>query len=131
MPVSTDRMTLRRRPGLLGTGLILLALWVQALAPVVALRMALAVPELQGAILCGHPPGGDEVGVSVEQPVAPPTCDVCRLCRAGMIPPPLLEAPVFARLLRWTAPAWPIPPPSRPKPMPRVAGQPRAPPIPA
>ncbi|MCJ2143218.1 DUF2946 family protein [Methylobacterium sp. E-066] len=124
-------MTLHRRPGFLGTGLILLALWVQALAPAAALRMALAVPGLQGAILCGHPPAGDEIGASVDQPMAPPTCDVCRLCRAGMVPPPNPEAPGLARLLRWVAPVWPIPPPSHPKLAPRVAGQPRAPPVPA
>jgi len=129
MPVSTDLTLRRRRPGFLGTGLILLALWVQALAPLAALRMALAVPDMPGAILCGHPPDVDAIGAVLDQPEAPPTCDVCRLCRAGMIPPPLPEAPGLARLLRWTAPAWPIPPPSHPKPAPRIAGQPRAPPL--
>ncbi|SFM06230.1 DUF2946 family protein [Methylobacterium pseudosasicola] len=131
MPVSTDLNLRRRHLGFLGTGLVLLALWVQALAPLVTLRMVLAAPEMPGAVLCGHLPDGDAIGASLEQPVAPPTCDVCRLCRAGMVPPPHPKTPDVARLLRWTAPAWPIPPPSDPKPAPRVAGQPRAPPLPA
>jgi hypothetical protein len=129
MPVSTHGNPARRRPGLLGAALILLALWVQALAPMAALRMALVAPEMPGAILCGHTPGGDAIGISVDQPVPPPGCDLCRLCRAGMVPPPLPDLPVLARLLRWTASAWPIPPLSDPTPAPRVVGQPRAPPI--
>ncbi|MDP4006481.1 DUF2946 family protein [Methylobacterium sp. NEAU K] len=122
----------RTRPGLLGTALILLALWVQALAPVAALRMSVSPPDLlPSAILCGHGPGGAEPGVSMEQPVVPPSCDLCRLCRAGMTPPPLPAAPIVARFLRWITVAWPVPPPSHPAPPPRLAGQPRAPPVPA
>jgi hypothetical protein len=127
--VSTHVDPPRRRPGPLGTGLILLALWVQLLAPMATLRMALAAPDMPGAILCGHAPGGDAIAASADWPVAPHDCDVCRLCRAGMVPPPLPAVPSAARLLRWTAPAWPIPPPSDPRPAPRVVGQPRAPPI--
>ncbi|KNY21619.1 DUF2946 family protein [Methylobacterium sp. ARG-1] len=127
--MSTDVDPPCRRSGPLGAGLILLALWMQLLAPMAALRMALAAPDMPGAILCGHAPGGDAIAASADRPVAPHDCDVCRLCRAGMVPPPLPAVPAAARLLRWTAPAWPIPPLSDPRPAPRVVGQPRAPPL--
>ncbi|MCJ2057689.1 DUF2946 domain-containing protein [Methylobacterium sp. J-048] len=129
MPVPTDLTLVRGRPGLLGTGLILLALWVQVLAPMAALRMALSASQMPGTILCGHPTGSDAISVSADLPATPPACDVCRLCRAGMVPPPIPDVPARAGRLRWTASAWPIPPPAHPKPAPRVVGQPRAPPV--
>ena len=128
--MTTDFAHPGTRPRFLGAGLILLALWVQALAPMAALRMALTAPGmLPGAILCGHPAGDDAIGATVEQPVAPPACEVCRLCRAGIVPPPLTGSPTVARLLRWIAVAWSIPPPSRPDAPQRITGQPRAPPL--
>lgn len=127
--MTTDLTHSGTRTRFLGTGLILLALWVQALAPMAALRMASAAPGmLPGVILCGHP-AGDEISASVEQPVAPPACEVCRLCRAGIVPPPLPGSPTVTQPLRWLAVAWPIPPPSRPNASPRVTGQARAPPL--
>ncbi len=56
MPVRTRSRLTRRRPGLLVRGLIVCALWIQALAPAVALRMAQAPWALPGQILCGHGP---------------------------------------------------------------------------
>ena len=135
MPVPTVpnpvvSLPVRRPSRLLGTGLVLLALWVQALAPMAALRMALAGGEwLPGAVLCGHVAATSAVDVAVEPPFMPPACEVCRLCRAGLSPPPWPSSPVIARSLRWISVAWSVPPPSRLGPTPRFAGQPRAPPV--
>ncbi|MEE7491501.1 DUF2946 family protein [Methylobacterium oryzae] len=129
MPVRTHPRLKRRRPGLLGAGLIVLALWIQALAPAVALRMAQASPgALPGQILCGHAP--DQAGDFGIGPHAPATgsCALCGLCRAGAVPPLLPASPGLARRLRWTAVTWPIPPPLRTASAPTVTGQPRGPP---
>lgn len=128
MPVQPRSGSAGRPRRVLGSALILLALWVQALAPAAALRMILAAPGgLPGAILCGsvadHP---DAVGV---QPgTATSACDVCRLCRAGLHPPPLPAPPRIARPQTWETVAWPAPPPAPTGPARRPAGLPRAPP---
>ncbi|MGU3464924.1 DUF2946 domain-containing protein [Methylobacterium sp. C33D] len=110
----------------------MLALWIQALAPAVALRMAQADRgALPGQILCGHAP--DLAEPLTVGPHAPATgsCALCGLCRAGAVPPPLPASPGLARRLRWTAVAWPIPHPDRATSVPAVIGQPRGPPRPA
>ncbi|WP_267423152.1 DUF2946 family protein [Methylobacterium sp. GC_Met_2] len=119
-----------RLPGLLGIALIALALWVQALAPVGALRMMLSAPkDLPIGILCGHGPDGDGATASVEQqdPQAR-ACDLCQLCRAGLAPPPVPTGPTLARRLRWRAVVWPFPPPVHSQPSSRWSVRPRAPP---
>jgi hypothetical protein len=129
VPVHTSARLRRGRPGLPGAVLIALALWIQALAPAVALRMVQADRgALPGQILCGHAP--DQAGDAAVGPGAPApgSCALCGLCRAGAVPPLLPHAPGLARRLRWTAVAWPIPPPVRTASVPAVIGQPRGPP---
>lgn len=115
MPVLFASGSRRRRPSLFGAGLIALALWVQALAPLGALRMMLAGPtDLPLGILCGHGPDNVAPIAAVDQQgQAAPGCSVCQLCRAGLAPPPLPTRPTLARRVRWHAVAWPIPPPVR------------------
>ncbi|WCS25217.1 DUF2946 domain-containing protein [Methylobacterium sp. NMS14P] len=117
------------RPGLPGAVLIVLALWIQALAPALALRVAQADRgALPGQILCGHAP--DLAGDLAVGPGAPATgsCALCGLCRVGAVPPLLPASPGLARRLRWAAATWPIPPPVRTASAPAVIGQPRGPP---
>lgn len=130
MPVSHSSGWSRRRPGLLGTGLIALALWVQALAPLGALRMMLGAPaDRPLGILCGHGPDRAAISPTVDRPgPAAPDCALCRLCRAGLAPPPVPGGPVPARRFRWQSVAWPIPPPIRIPFEARRAARPRAPP---
>jgi len=129
VPVHKPPRLRRGRPGLPGAVLIVLALWIQALAPAVALRMAQADRGvLPGQILCGH--AADQVGDVAIGLHAPATgsCALCGLCRAGAVPPLLPASPGLARRLRWTAVAWPIPPPARAASVPIIVGQPRGPP---
>lgn len=132
MPVPSLTSGSRRRPtGLIGAALIALALWVQTLAPVGALRTMLSGFEsLPGAILCGHAPDRGEAGTSDDQSgPASPSCALCQLCRAGLAPPPVPPALEFAQSLRWGVVAWPIPPPARFALANRITARPRAPPI--
>lgn len=130
MPVSYTSGSPRRRTGPLGAVLIALALWVQALAPVGALRMMLGAPaDLATGILCGHPPDRTEAFAAVDQQnQAAPVCALCQLCRAGLAPPPPPIEPIFARRLRWRAVAWPIPPPVQTTPRSFRSAPARAPP---
>jgi len=118
----------------LGVGLILLALWLQALAPVARLRQE-AVRGLQsieeaiaGAILCGHAPAGPDSATAPSAPAHAAHHD-CPFCRSHVAAPvPVTPAPVVRRLA-WHAAAWPIPPPPRPlrpPPSPRLARAPPA-----
>lgn len=130
MPVLLPPRSMGRLPGLLGIALIALALWVQTLAPVGALRMMLSAPkDLPIGILCGHGPDGNGATASVEQqdPQAR-ACDLCQLCRAGLAPPPVPTGPTLARRLRWRAVVWPFPPPVHRQPPSRWSARPRAPP---
>ena len=116
---------------LLGAGLLLLALWVQALAPVAALRaMSAAADPLRGAIICGHGLEAEDARLSLEQPAPSPACALCRLCCAGIAMPTPPGVPPVAGHLRWRAVSWPMPPPAEPDRVARYVGQPRAPPIP-
>ncbi|MBA9063834.1 hypothetical protein GGQ91_003235 [Methylobacterium fujisawaense] len=128
MPVRSRSRLTRRRPGLLGAGLIVCALWIQALAPAVALRMAQAPWALPGQILCGHGPDqATEVAIGPHAP-ALTGCGLCGLCRAGAVPPLLPTVVGLARRLRWHAVTWPIPPPRPIVSVHRIPGQPRGPP---
>ncbi|WP_091715787.1 DUF2946 family protein [Methylobacterium phyllostachyos] len=121
----------RRPTGLFGAALIALALWVQVLAPVGALRTMLAGPEgLSGAVLCGHAP--DRVATDASDAQSAPAalgCALCQLCRAGLALPQVPLAPELARSLRWHVVAWPIPPPAGFARANRIAARPRAPPL--
>ena len=130
MPVLLPPKPIGRRPGLLGIALIALALWVQALAPVAALRMMLiARADLPIGILCGHGPDDDGAAASVDQQDSQaPACALCQLCRAGLAPPPVPNGSTLARRLSWRAVAWPIPPPVYGQPPSRWSARPRAPP---
>lgn len=89
MPVSCDRPSPIGRFRFLGAGLLLLALWVQALAPVAALHaMSAAADPLRDAIICGHGKAED-ASLSLEQPAPSPACALCRLCCAGIAMPTL------------------------------------------
>ncbi|MEL6063011.1 MULTISPECIES: DUF2946 domain-containing protein [unclassified Methylobacterium] len=119
-----------RRPHPLGVALIALALWVQALAPVGALRMMLGPPgNLPPGILCGHGPDQAEpVSLVDRQGQTAPACALCQLCRAGLAPPPVPDGPTCAHKLRWHSVAWPIPPPVRASLEFHRSADPRAPP---
>lgn len=126
MPGSPLPRLSRRRPGVLGAALILLALWIQVLAPGVTLRMSTAAAEaLPGAILCGHGPDRSDAGDSVERPTPAPTCALCHLCCAGLASPFVPEPPVLARPLHWIPVAWPMPQPAGPEPSPPITNRPR------
>lgn len=130
--MSSHRPPPIRRSRFLGAGLLLLALWVQALAPVAALRvLSAAADPLRDAIICGHARDADS-GLAGEQPApSVPACGPCRLCCAGIATPTLPGVPPTAGRLRWDAVSWPMPPPAKPNRVNRYVGQPRAPPIPA
>ncbi|SDA35102.1 hypothetical protein SAMN02799622_05992 [Methylobacterium sp. UNC378MF] len=128
MPVQKHPPLKHRHPGLLGAGLIVLALWIQALAPAVALRMAQATAALPGLILCGHAP--DQAVDAGIGPLAPAMagCGLCGLCRAGAVPPLLPTLPGLAHHLRWETVAWLLPPSGLAASAVPVLGQPRGPP---
>ena len=116
----------------LGSGLILLALWGQAIAPLAGLRMmadhavaGTSVDPLVLSAICGHAEGSPAIG---DQSPAAPACKACPLCAVGLSSPLVPQAPSVARRQGWHALAWPIPPPSEPARPHRPAGQPRAPP---
>jgi hypothetical protein len=103
-----------------------LAVWLQALAPGVALGLSARDP-LAGAILCGH----DGPRAVASQDEAPGPCPACPFC-AGIATAPLVPtAPVLARVTHWHAVAWATPPPSPSLRRPKPPGQPRAPPVPS
>ncbi|SFG92004.1 hypothetical protein [Methylobacterium gossipiicola] len=107
----------------LGALLLVLGVWLQALAPGLALAR-LAPDPLAGAILCGHT---DARAVASEDE-APAACPACPFC-AGIATAPLVPTgPALPRRTRWHAVAWATPPPCRSLRRPRPPGQPRAPP---
>ncbi|WP_019903727.1 DUF2946 domain-containing protein [Methylobacterium sp. 77] len=118
----------------LGSGLILLALWAQAIAPLAALRMPADAGASQGwstgplglSVICGH---SEDAPALDEQAPASSVCKACPLCAVGLSSPILPQAPSLARRQGWNALAWPIPPPLAAKRPHRRTGQPRAPPL--
>lgn len=109
----------------LGGGLILLALWGQAIAPLAALRMSAAVAALDHSAICGQGERSPAIG---DQAPATPACKACPLCAVGLSSPLVPQAPSLARRQGWHALAWAIPPPSEPARPHRPSGQARAPP---
>ncbi len=115
--------------GIIGAGLILLALWLQALAPAAALRaMALAADPVAHAVICG--PSGAETDPDEPAQQAPhAACQLCGLCAAGLTGAILPAAPPALAAPSWRiAAAWPIPPPPARIVSDHPPGQPRAPP---
>nr|USU33733.1 hypothetical protein NG677_08745 [Methylobacterium sp. OTU13CASTA1] len=110
----------------LGTALLVLALWLQALAPGAALRLPPPDP-LAHAIICGH---GIEAAVAAEDGMPGP-CAACPFCTGIALAPLVPTGPRVARTARWHAVAWATPPPIPSLRRPRPAGQPRAPPLPS
>lgn len=109
----------------LGSGLILLALWGQAIAPLAAFRVSGAVAALDHSAICGQGERSPAIG---DQAPAAPACKACPLCAVGLSSPLVPQAASVARRQGWHALAWSIPPPSvlaRPH---RPSSQPRAPP---
>ena len=122
----TDLIRLLRTMRLcLGGGLILLALWGQAIAPLAALRIPGAASALDHSAICGQ---GERSSAIEDRAPAAPACKACPLCAVGLSSPLVPQAPSVARRQGWHALAWPIPPPSVPARPHRVSGQPRAPP---
>lgn len=112
----------------LGGGLILLALWGQAIAPLAGLRIMAdpaSIDPLVLSAICGHAEGSPAIG---DRSPAAPACKACPLCAVGLSSPLVPQAPSMARRQGWHALAWPIPPPSEPAHPHRPSGQPRAPP---
>ncbi|MCJ2080015.1 DUF2946 family protein [Methylobacterium sp. J-090] len=110
----------------LGIVLVILALWLQALAPGAALRLTAPDP-LAHAVICGH---GAQAAVASEDGMPGP-CASCPFC-TGIATAPLVPAgPQVARAARWRAVAWAPPPPPPPHRRARPTGQPRAPPNPS
>jgi len=117
------------RRTLIGTGLIVLALWFQALAPLLALRAMTAVDPIAHAVICGRAVQASDPAVPADQ--APHTgCTLCTLCQAGLGAAILPDAPPAAALPAgfWQAISWPIPPPAALARLDRHPGQARAPP---
>lgn len=106
----------------LGAGLILLALWLQLLAPAAGVLTrvrqaeAAAADALIHAILCGRDQGPDgaadlHAGLHADTPADHAACDRCPLCRCTAAAPlPVLPDAVAGRLV-WRRVTWPIPPP--------------------
>ena len=115
----------------LGTGLILLALWLQVLAPAAGVltraRQAEAAnaDALIHAALCGRDQG---VSVAADLPTEGGSCERCPLCRCTAAAPLPVAPGVVAVRLVWQRVAWPIPPPIHAFRPPRAAVQARAPP---
>jgi hypothetical protein len=119
------------RRGLLGVALIALALWTQALSPIAALRMLVAMSDpLRNPIICGDAVDGSVVAqTKVEVPAsALPGCDLCQLCCIGISHPTLPADLAVIRILLWHPVSWPIPPPTSSTPPACYPGQARAPP---
>lgn len=118
-------------PHRLGAGLVVLALWLQALAPAAALRAAdraRAADALVHAVICGT-----DLGAAIDADLpAPghPDCERCPFCRCTAAPPlPAAPEPVGRRVV-WHVAAWPTPPPPREPRPPRSPALARAPPRP-
>ncbi len=109
----------------LGTGLVLLVIWAQAIVPLAALRMTAEAAPLGLSAICGHAP--EAPAIADQAPLAL-GCHACPLCAAGLAGPILPAPPTVARPLRRSAVAWPIPPPVPTASRTRIPGQPRAPP---
>ncbi|GJE16962.1 DUF2946 family protein [Methylobacterium marchantiae] len=122
----TDLISLLRAMRLcLGSGLILLALWGQAIAPLAALQIPAAVAGLDHSAICGHSENAPAIG---DRAPASTSCKACPLCAVGLSSPILPQAPSVARRQAWHALVWPIPPPASPDRPHRRSGQARAPP---
>ena len=119
----------------LGAGLIVLALWLQLLAPAAGVLSrarqagAAAADALIHAVLCGQAQDlGRDLGSATELPAERASCDHCPLCRcAPALPLPVMPEALVARLV-WQRVLWPIPPPLHGVRPPRTAVQARAPP---
>ena len=120
-----------------GAGLILLALWLQTLAPAAGVLTrarqaeAATADALIHAVLCGQGEGqgqGQGVSVAAELPTEGAACDCCPLCRCTAAAPLPVVPDVTAVRLVWRRVAWPTPPPTRGLRPPRRAVQARAPP---
>jgi hypothetical protein len=115
----------------LGAGLILLALWLQALAPASALMdrarqaQTTTVDALFHAAICGQDPGD---AVATDAPADPAVCDRCPFCRCTAAAPLPVLPDARVGCLVWQRITWPIPPPAHDVRPPRITGQARAPP---
>ncbi|MGU3663910.1 hypothetical protein ACLBX9_06955 [Methylobacterium sp. A49B] len=117
----------------LSTGLILLALWLQALAPASALMdrarqaraQATAVDALIHAAICGRV---QDRAVAADAPADPVVCDRCPFCRCTAAAPLPVVPDARVGCLVWQRITWPIPPPAHDVRPPRIAGRARAPP---
>ena len=115
----------------LGAGLILLALWLQVLAPAAGLMTrarqaeAATADALIHAFLCGR---GQGKSVAADLPTGGGVCDGCPLCRCTAAAPLPVAPVVTAVRLVWLHVAWPIPPPGHGIRPPRIAVRARAPP---
>ena len=117
-------------PRQLGVGLILLALWLQALAPAAALRFAAearAADALVHAIICGQDPG-NALAAGLPTPVhaGHESCPFCRCTAAAPLP---IAPEIVVRRVVWHAAAWPTPPPPLETRPPRSLARARAPPL--
>ncbi|MGU3539165.1 DUF2946 family protein [Methylobacterium sp. A54F] len=131
-------MTPLPAPRRLGLAALLLALWVQALAPSLAVRaLARAADPLAGAVICGHAP--DVASAEAPGPITDPAevpspahagCPACPVCAAGLASPLAPAAPDRQHPLRWRLAAWPVPPPAHPPVRPGRIPEPRGPPAP-
>ncbi|MDP4023041.1 hypothetical protein Q8W71_10430 [Methylobacterium sp. NEAU 140] len=130
--MSSRRQTGKRSGGrALGAALVLLALWLQALAPAAGLTAraraleTAAADALIHAALCGSATADP----AADLPGAPPACDHCPFCRCPAAAPLPLPPQAAPRRLAWSPALWPIPPPARPARPPRTQAQARAPPV--
>lgn len=115
--------------GIIGAGLILFALWLQALAPVVGLRLlGVSADPLAGAVICSKAESGDQTGPA--EPEEHAGCSLCALCTAGLAAIGLPPVPASVALPAgiWRIVSWPIPPPDARAALDHPPGQPRAPP---
>lgn len=114
---------LHRVRDIAGVASLLLALWLQALAPAVASRVHAASALRLDPALCG-PNAGDGAAALPNQE---PGCAPCPFC--SPVATPTLTLPAGAvRRPSWRFAAWPLPPRSVSRAEPRQDGRPRAPP---
>jgi len=126
VPPPSSRLSTARRA--LSAGLLLLALWVQSVAPGLALHAATSVDPLRDPVICGHVPGANVADEA--PPPAGSRCKACPFCTVGPASPPIASAPQPSRALRWSIVTWPLPPPPASQPAPHRTAQPRGPPAP-